>query len=93
MCYRRRGEEGRGREEEKEKKKKKGSVTWRLFSLSARALLGAVVPAEEEEAGAGSRPPAFGVLRAWRLAPHPVRLMPFPNSFFSFVSNTAMSDT
>lgn len=28
------------------------SVTWRLFSLSARALLGAVVP-EEEEAGGG----------------------------------------
>lgn len=42
------------------------SVTWRLFSLSARALLGAVVPEEEEEAGGGGHS-AWG--RAVSLAP------------------------
>lgn len=47
MCYRRRGGE----------KGKKRSVTWRLFSLSARALLGAVVP---EEGAAGSSPGRAG---------------------------------
>lgn len=42
-----------GREGEREAEGANRSVTWRLFSLSARALLGAVVPEEEEEAGGG----------------------------------------
>lgn len=50
MCYRRRGT---GEEQQKEKKR----VTWPLFSLSARALLGTVVPAgEEAAAGRGAQP-------------------------------------
>lgn len=38
-------------------REKKRSVTWRLFSLSARALLGAVVP---EEGAAGASPGRAG---------------------------------
>lgn len=64
-CGRKTKGKGRTRAARREGGRERGeganrSVTWRLFSLSARALLGAVVP-EEEEAGGGGHSAQAGL--------------------------------